>query len=155
MQPGASGIQSQTGQAQTTNTSLNQTGGVQTNNGNQSYLNQAGLKPLGVVSDPSQANPQVVAQPSGNLKTEIDPQASQKNSTNPLKWVALITFIVAVAGFVYLWRAPRKVHTPEQAAEEETIITPLEAAETLKELNKKPPKAKKDKRSRKQRRKKS
>lgn len=154
LQPVSSGLQSQTGQAQTTNTSLNQTGGVQTNTGNQAVLNQVGLTPLGVVSSPASSSPEVVAQPSSNLRTEASKPVAEDGPNLLVRGVALIAIVGTVIGFIYLWRVPRKMHTPEQADEEKTIITPQEAAETLKELNK-PPKPKKDKRSRKQRRKKS
>jgi LPXTG-motif cell wall-anchored protein len=73
LDPGAgasSGLQSQTGQTQTTTEALNQTGSVQTNN-TQSTLSQSSSQPLEVVSDPKQTTPDAVALPSTTLKTDI------------------------------------------------------------------------------------
>ena len=138
LQPSASSLQPQTGQAQAPNSNLSQTGAVQNNSGGQSFLNQSGLLPLGVVSDPDQTSPDAVTTP-GQIPETSPPTES---SNGVLLFVAGSLLAVAVIGVTILWRSDRKV--PVQPVRiEETVITP-------EPVVKRP---KKDKQSRKKRRK--
>lgn len=131
LQPTGGSLQPQTGQAQANSSNnLNQTGGVQANNGNQSFLNQSGLRPLGVVSDPNQKTPDGVATPSTSLRTEV---INNEKGSSTLPYIALGSLAIVIVGVVYLWRAERK---PELVQAGEILIEP-EPAPVVKRVKKK------------------
>lgn len=107
LQSSGGAIQSQTGQAQNSANTQNQTGTLQQNNG-QTVLTQSGAKPLGVVSDPNQTTPQSVVQPSNTLKTDI---TKAKNSST--SWIVVVIIVATIIGisalFLYLNRSQKPV----------------------------------------------
>lgn len=102
LQGAGSGLQQQTAPGQNSINTQKQTGTLQNNNGG-AVLNQGGSRPLGVVSSPNQAEPEIVATPSNTLKTEV----GQEESSNGLLIVlAIISLAIALLGVYFLRRKP-------------------------------------------------
>lgn len=157
---GAGGkLQQQTAPDQNSLNTQSQTGTLQNNNSS-SVLNKAARKPLGVVSQPNQIVPDVVAEPSNTLKTEV----STPEDSNALPVILAVgSLAIALAGIYILRRKqpqpPAKnvshdenIDTPKEVKTEEPVATPdpLPVSNPPKEK----PKAKKSsKKSRRQRRK--
>ena len=118
------GLQSQTGQTQTTTNSLNQTGGLQNNN-SQPALNNSGTRPLGVVSDPRQTTPDAVAQPSGTLKTDITPTGSSTAA-----WLIPVTVVVLAAIAAFAWARAKR--SPQNSAAAQAEPAPIIRPEPVK-----------------------
>ena len=140
LQPSTSSLQPQTGQAQAPTSNLNQTGPVQSNTGGQSFLNQSGLQPLGVVSDPNQSTPDAIATPGQTLKTDI----TKEEDASILPYIAAGSLIIVVLGVVALWRSPRKIPEETQSVRGESFEENVIAPEPVKRIKK----AKKSRRKR-------
>lgn len=122
LQPSGGTLQPQAGQTQPTTNDLNQTGAVQSNTGGQSFLNQSGLRPLGVVSDPKNTTPGTIASPSQTLKTDTPVGAEEGRSILPK--FAIVSIIIVVVGVIFLWRGERKEEVHEPTFIEESIPGP-------------------------------
>ena len=132
------GLQSQTGQTQQTTNSLNQTGGLQNNN-TQPALNDNGVRPLGVVSDPSQTTPDAVAQPTGTLKTDITPTESSNTS-----WIiAGIVVLLGIAAVIFWTRTGSRMQAAESAQIESAPVVKPEPIKPRKKRSNTPKKKRK------------
>lgn len=120
LQGAQSSLQQQTGQAQQSVSTQNQTGAVQ--NPNQgSILDQKTGVNLGVVSNPNQAVPEVTVPPSSKLTTETP--RNKESSKKPLVLITGSLLIVAVGLFIL--RRPAKQLQPDTAIKPEVKPEPL------------------------------
>ena len=122
LQNNGGNLQNQTGQTQNSVNTQRQAGGVQNNNSQQT-LQQNGNQPLGVVSDPDQANPDAIVPPSDTLKTDITPE----NNGRVNWWLVLagVVGITAVLGFFVVKSDSGNSEQKLESVEPEVIPEPL------------------------------
>lgn len=117
LQGAQSGLQQQTGQAQPSVSTQDQTGSVQNTN-QSSLLDRKSSGSLGVVSSPNQVTPEVTVSPSSNLKTDIS--QTERSSKKPL-FIIVGSLLVVVIGVIIL---RRPTNTPQIQIEAKPIVKP-------------------------------
>lgn len=137
LQGAGGGLQPQVGQAQDSVNTQNRTGSVQTSTGG-STLNDAGLRPLGVVSNPGQAQPDTVVTPSTNLKADV----TKPESSNNLPLIAALLFAAGLVG-VYFLQSGRTTNATVASESVEVKATPNIRPEPTKPQKKRKTKKKK------------
>jgi hypothetical protein len=109
LQNSGGGLQSPSSSSQQTSTELNQTGGLQNVSGQETLSQSSGLLPLGVVSNPEQATPDAIAQPSSTLKTDL----TTNEHSSGIKW--WITILLALCGVGLYFATLRRKHVTGEA----------------------------------------
>ncbi len=115
LQNTGSNLQPQSSQAQTSANTQEQVGTLQNNSG--TVLSQNVRKPLNVVSNPNQINPDAVVQPSNTLTATT---SQSKKSSSKLVYVALGSLVLATIGIYVL----RKSKPTTQATVEIPTVRP-------------------------------
>ncbi len=125
----SNGLQPQASATQNSANTQNQVGTLQNNNGG-SVLNQAGNKPLGVVSRPNQTKPDAIVAPSSTAKAELS--ALPHSSVGLRVVLATVFLLFAVIGALILRFAYRDMPQENSAADSLPAEKPAAQPEPLR-----------------------